>query len=85
MKQWPSGADIARCFGIPVMAVIDARAMAHTFHYSQSATPLAPVARASTLDGRAGEPIYRRGRLTASYVHFYFPSNPEAVARLLLP
>ena len=27
----PSGADIARRFGIPVMAVIDARAMAQTF------------------------------------------------------
>lgn len=29
--------------------------------------------------------ILRRGRLTASYMHFYFPSNPEAVARLFLP
>ena len=40
--------------------------------------------RALKLTGNTpGEPIYRVGRLTASYVHFYFPANPEAVARLL--
>ena len=33
-------------------------------------------------DGRVGEAIYRRQRLTASYMHLYFPSNPEAVAHL---
>ena len=26
--------------------------------------------------------VYRVGRLTASYVHFYFPSNPAAVAEM---
>ncbi|MBS1144078.1 MAG: hydrogenobyrinic acid a,c-diamide synthase (glutamine-hydrolyzing) / cobyrinate a,c-diamide synthase [Proteobacteria bacterium] len=55
----------------------------HTFHYSKSETPLAPLVRARTADGREGEAIYRQGRLTASYVHFYFPSNPAAVASLL--
>ena len=29
--------------------------------------------------------VYRDGRMTASYVHFYFPSNPQAVAALLKP
>lgn len=56
----------------------------HTFHYSKTDTPLAPFAHARRPDGGTGEAIYRRGRLTASYVHFYFPSNPEAVARLFL-
>jgi cobyrinic acid a,c-diamide synthase len=54
----------------------------HTFHYSRSETPLAPLAHAVTPTGRKGEAIHRRNRLTASYVHFYFPSNPHAAAGL---
>ena len=61
----------------------EGRLSGHTFHYSKSETPLAPLVRAQTADGRDGEAIYRRSRLTASYVHFYFPSNPAAVAALL--
>ncbi len=57
----------------------------HTFHYSKAETGLQPLCRAKKLDGSSGEAIYRLGRLTASYVHFYFPSNPEASARLFLP
>ena len=60
----------------------EGRIAGHTFHYSKSETPLTPLVRASTADGRDGEAIYRQGRLTASYVHFYFPSNPVAVAGL---
>jgi len=56
----------------------------HTFHYSHTATPLEALARASRPDGRPGEAVYRRRRLTASYMHLYFPSNPEAAARLFL-
>jgi cobyrinic acid a,c-diamide synthase len=63
----------------------EGRLSGHTFHYSQSTTPLPPIARAQTADGRPGEAIYRERRLTASYVHFYFPSNPEAAAGLFLP
>lgn len=55
----------------------------HTFHYSKSESPLPPLARAHTADGREGEAIYRLNRLTASYVHIYFPSNPAAIAALL--
>ena len=40
----PSGADIARRFGIPVMAVIDARAMAQTFGAVALARPEMTVA-----------------------------------------
>lgn len=54
----------------------------HTFHYSKSETPLQPLLLARRPEGGDGEAIYRRQRLTASYVHFYFPSNPLAVARL---
>jgi len=60
----------------------EGRLAGHTFHYSTNETPLAPLRRARTADGRDGEAIYRQGPLTASYVHFYFPANPAAVAGL---
>lgn len=69
--------------GMQVADLPEGRLSGHTFHYSQSETPLLPLMRAQRPDGGAGEAIYRQQRLTASYVHFYFPSNPQAVARLL--
>jgi cobyrinic acid a,c-diamide synthase len=54
----------------------------HTFHYSRTETSLVPLTRARKQNGDEGEAIYRRGRLTASYVHFYFPSSPAATAAL---
>ena len=58
----------------------------HTFHYSRMETPLAPVAWSEgARAGRRGEPVYRDGRLHASYLHLYFPSNPLAAARLFAP
>ncbi len=70
--------------GLQVVALPEGELRGHTFHYSRSETALAPLARATTPDGREGEAIYREARLTASYVHFYFPSNPQAAARLFL-
>jgi cobyrinic acid a,c-diamide synthase len=60
----------------------EGRLQGHTFHYSKSETTLLPIVRARTPDDRDGEAIYRLERLTASYVHFYFPSNPSAIAAL---
>lgn len=57
----------------------------HTFHHSRSETALAPLLHARAPDGGEGEAIYRSGRITASYMHLYFPSNPQATARLFLP
>ncbi len=58
----------------------------HTFHYSQLQTPLAPWQHARPARGdRPGEAVYRIGRLFASYLHLYFPSNPEATAELFRP
>ena len=62
--------------------LLEGRLAAHTFHYSRAETPLAPLLRAHTPEGRAGEAVFRQGRLTATYLHFYFPSNPGAVAAL---
>lgn len=58
----------------------------HTFHHSQMECELQPICYSQpTRSGRTPEPVYRQGRMTASYVHFYFPSNPEAIAQLFLP
>lgn len=60
----------------------------HTFHYSQTTTSLTSFAEATPLSarfrGKRGESVYRLSRLTASYLHFYFPSNPEGISRLFL-
>ncbi|MCF6257836.1 MAG: cobyrinate a,c-diamide synthase [Gammaproteobacteria bacterium] len=57
----------------------------HTYHYSTLDSPLAPVAVSKgARKGRRGEPVYRQGRLNASYLHLYFPSNPVATAQLFL-
>ncbi|WP_310493235.1 cobyrinate a,c-diamide synthase [Dechloromonas sp.] len=68
--------------GTQFVELPEGRLAGHTFHYSKSETPLSPLVRATTADGRDGEAIYRQNRLTASYVHFYFPSNPTAVTSL---
>ena len=55
----------------------------HAFHYSSFETTLAPVAHTTKHPSqKAGEAVYREGRLTASYFHAYFPSCPAAVAQL---
>ncbi|MDR2339227.1 MAG: cobyrinate a,c-diamide synthase [Deltaproteobacteria bacterium] len=56
----------------------------HSFHHSSLDMRIGPIAKAERLDGRRkeSEDVYRVGRSTGSYLHFYFPSNPEAVARL---
>lgn len=58
----------------------------HTFHHVRAEIEAEPIALASNPNrGPSNEGIYRDRRLTASFVHFYFPSNPEAALRLLLP
>ncbi len=58
----------------------------HTYHHSLTSTELEPIARGvSPNGGRGAEAVYRMGRLTASYVHFYFPSSPPAIAALFTP
>jgi cobyrinic acid a,c-diamide synthase len=58
----------------------------HTFHYSVIDTPLAPIGSGERLYNTSqGERIFQLERLTASYLHCYFPSNPTAAAGLFLP
>jgi len=57
----------------------------HTFHHSRLSTSLSTSLKGLTQDGREGEAVFTLGRLTASYIHFYWPSNPLVAASLLAP
>lgn len=58
----------------------------HTFHHSMVASPLEPAACGERLYNTSpGESIFQSLRLSASYLHCYFPSNPAAAAALFLP
>lgn len=61
----------------------EGRISGHTFHYSRCETALPPTLYAQRPDGSPGEAIFRQGSLLASYLHLYFPANPQALARLL--
>lgn len=55
----------------------------HTFHYSSLSTTQSPWTHAvKAVGGNAGEAVYRKGSILASYLHLYFPSNPQAAAAL---
>lgn len=60
---------------------VEANIGAHTFHYGKFDTPLAAEFQATSKYG-AGEKIYRHGSITATFLHFYFASNPIFVAKL---
>ncbi|MCB5185509.1 cobyrinate a,c-diamide synthase [Methylobacillus gramineus] len=68
--------------GVQFAELPEGRLHAHTFHYSSFISELEPLSTATTQRGKPGESIYRHGGLTASYLHFYFPSNPRAIASL---
>jgi cobyrinic acid a,c-diamide synthase len=72
--------------GMQTAPLPEGKLTAHTFHHSSMETATAPVTYAVRQRGNApGEPIYRQRRLTASYLHLYFPSNPVATAALFRP
>lgn len=59
----------------------------HTFHYSRCETALhAELSTESTRGGAvaAGEALYQRGHLRASYFHAWMASQPQATAALFL-
>lgn len=58
----------------------------HSFHYARAQIDAEPIAEAvNPSKGPSREGVFRTQRLTASFVHLYFPSNPDAAARLFLP
>lgn len=64
----------------------EGRLRGHSYHYSRLELSLNPIAVGCSPNQRpVAEPVFRLGRLTASYIHFYLPSNPQAAAALFLP
>ncbi|MEO6281082.1 cobyrinate a,c-diamide synthase [Roseateles sp.] len=67
--------------GLQAIAWPEGPLRGHSYHHSTLETPLAPVAHATNPNGgKTTEALFQHGSLRASYVHHYFPSNPEAVA-----
>lgn len=55
----------------------------HSFHHSQMQTDLEPALYSAPQRNRSqAEGFYRVGSLQASYLHLYFPFNPQAAAGL---
>jgi len=72
--------------GMQALPTPDGELRGHSFHHSTIETALEPAARGIRQHGDLpGEAFYADGPLRASYLHLYFPSNPQAAARLFLP
>ncbi|TDN61247.1 cobyrinate a,c-diamide synthase [Paraburkholderia sp. BL10I2N1] len=55
----------------------------HTFHYSHMTTTMAPYLTSVRPHSDArGEAVYRAGKIVATYMHSYWPSNPAFAAAL---
>ncbi len=58
----------------------------HSYHHSLFESDEQPLIRATCPNSSPhNEAIYQKKRLTASYIHFYFPSNPTAIANFFKP
>ena len=72
--------------GLQAVALPEGTLRGHTFHYAKASVDAVPVAHAVNPNGGpSAEAVYREAGLTASFVHFYFPSDPLAAARLFAP
>jgi cobyrinic acid a,c-diamide synthase len=72
--------------GLQEAALPEGALRGHTFHHARADIAATPIATAVNPNGAPSrEAVYRDRRLTASFVHFYFPSNPAAALRLFLP
>jgi cobyrinic acid a,c-diamide synthase len=75
-----------QAIGLQQVALPEGLLRGHSFHYSSLDTPMLPIAHGESPNGRdTHEAVYRQARLTAGYIHHYFPSNPRAVAALFTP
>ena len=72
--------------GLHAVSLPEGTVRGHTFHHA-AVTGDAPAALHTTAQRHHGrpEPVYRQGRLFASFLHLYFPSNPAAIAALFQP
>ena len=74
------------CQGMQTAVLPEGEIRGHAHHRSRSEGTPEPIAHGRRQRHSApGEAIYRRGGLTATYLHLYFPNNPDAIARLFTP
>lgn len=72
------------CQGMQTAELPEGAIRGHAHHRSISEGTPEPIAHGRRQRHPApGEALYRLRRLTASYLHLFFPNNPIAVARLL--
>lgn len=68
------------------LPLADGTLRGHTFHYSTCATSLTATYRTARPDiepsSQAGEAVYSKGSIRASYFHAWFASSPAATAAL---
>ena len=73
------------CQGMQTALFPEGEVRAHAHHRSRSSDTPEPIAYGRRQRSQAkGEAIYRQKGLTATYLHLFFPSNPQAVAALFL-
>ncbi len=73
------------CQGMQTAPLLEGEVRGHAHHRSRSDMGLKPYSHGRRQRHTApGEAIYREAGITASYLHLFFPSNPEAVAALFL-
>ena len=71
------------CQGMQMAPLPEGEIRAHAHHRSRCFDTDQPIAHGRRQRHPApGESIYRSKGLTASYLHLFFPSNPEAIGRL---
>ncbi|HCM04963.1 MAG TPA: cobyrinate a,c-diamide synthase, partial [Oceanospirillales bacterium] len=73
------------CQGMQTALLPEGDIRAHAHHRSRCSTNLTPLTHGKRQRHPApGEGIYRERGLTASYLHLFFPSNPQAITDLFL-
>ncbi|PJX13960.1 cobyrinate a,c-diamide synthase [Halomonas sp. 141] len=71
------------CQGMQTAELPEGPVRGHAHHRSMAEGTPEPIAHGRRQRHPApGEAIYRQKRLTATYLHLFFPNNPEAVGRL---
>lgn len=72
--------------GAQQLALPEGGMRGHAFHFGRAHVDLPPFGYASNPDGGpTAEAVYRRGRMTATFVHGYFPSAPATAVALFRP
>ena len=72
--------------GMHSLLTVDGEIRGHCFHHARAHCLLEPAGHSiAQRHNGSPEPVWRDGRLFASFMHLYFPSNPAAIAALFTP